>query len=341
MVKGAVISLTLRQVAAHGDMKTKDLSSRWLRHGAEFVRISKLTAHFSESPFDRTPAGLLDFRGLHLRGDLSPEDRGLRQVKGADFTSSSFKHTAILGWTFVSCHFDKVDFVESVRLEDCAFKSCTFVGTKGGAFFPVRCRFEDCVFEDLKLSSKTAFIECNIDGGRFATKRLQVQFSGGTTIDRTVFSGELFQCGFEGIAFTAIPREPNGDLAPLRPEQVLNKMHQVDFSSAVLRKCGFAYCVDLSEIIPPSKTYNCVVYVNREFTLALQACIDLHFTNPDEREMANRLANMDYREDRFNKFRVAHIDDELKYQGQEFSSMFFSCICKAAEQTQTRIVGHQ
>lgn len=322
-----------------GKMKIPKLSNRWAENGIDLTRARQLTNDFSKSPFGKSPNGLLDFRGILYQGDPPKEIGSSQVVADGDFSSSRFKHVGIVGWTFTRCCFDSSEFSEAVRIEDCIFRDCSFRGIRGRSFFPVRCGFEDCIFENLKLSLKSGFIQCQISRGSFSSKRLQLQFAGGTMLEGTVFKGELHHCVFEGTSFSDLPRSISGELEALTPDLVRNKMRRVNFSAATIRKCEFAFGVDLSEIVPPLSESNCVVRVTQSFVSVLLAQIEEQFQISSERSLAIKLAKMEYREDPLNLFRVAHVEDELKYQGREFSSRFYDCICAAAAETSTRIGG--
>ncbi len=171
------------------------LKSRWKEKGLIVLKPFLLK---NESPFNQTEQGLLDFRGIELRGavnqvdvknvDLSFSVSTIGQLGGQSnfnnciffkmkyegslsgrFSNSSFQEVNLSNSTitgsFLSCDFTNANF-QKVRASEVVFDKCNFSKTKLKKASFYNCKFIECDFTNANFGGGSLggsiFDSCNL-----------------------------------------------------------------------------------------------------------------------------------------------------------------------------------
>jgi len=162
----------------------------------------------------RMPAG--KFRGgpfVDLHGVFA---------EGLDFSGRHFEHLSTDGSTFIDCDFSRCRF-ETGYLDNSrqsVFRRCRFDRSNLKKLLPGPGRFEDCSFEEMKLTDWWP--------------------------DSAEFIGCRFSGRFVGLYLAGTPQFPNDTPDRLIPWRTRNEFHDNDFSRAELVFPDFRYGVPLS-----------------------------------------------------------------------------------------------
>ena len=217
--------------------------------------------------------GLADLRGFQFpspvvlneisgsAGPLSGRDR-VQRIKGREtlhritLADVDFSFAKVGGTFWENCTFERVKFREadlrSVRFAACNFKDVDFdqsnmentyhgttINSTNGTYERVTFRASNLV---RSVYSSPRFSNCD-----FSRARLDGVDFRGSRFERCKFAGRLNQVWFRGRFPDASPGEQEAlRRTGIDPASLVNPMHQVDFSDAVLDDCMFVNGIDLS-----------------------------------------------------------------------------------------------
>ena len=217
--------------------------------------------------------GLIDLRGFQFpsllllneisgsHGRLSGRDR-VQQIKGRltlrriTLADIDFSFAKVAGTFWENCTFERVKFrdanLQGVRFAACNFSDVDFdlsnmentyhgttLDSTNGTYERVTFRASNLVGS---MYSSPRFSHCD-----FSRARLDGVDFRGSRFERCKFAGRLYQVWFRGRFPDASPGEQDGlRRTGVDPASLVNLMHQIDFSDAVLDDCMFVNGIDLS-----------------------------------------------------------------------------------------------
>ena len=188
----------------------KPLRTRWTTEQTD-AAVLYILGETEEVPFDFTPEGMIDLRGLAVKGFFRPEGIALNNI------DLSYSHVAH-GLIFANSHIANVncDCLEGNWGDFCSdFTNVTFRSAKmkGSSFGGGGSRYFSCDFDQADISGsngfEAAFVECSFRSTRFSNSIMggccfkSCQFKG--SIERTIFGNSgtpVFEdCDFKEASF--------------------------------------------------------------------------------------------------------------------------------------------
>jgi uncharacterized protein YjbI with pentapeptide repeats len=330
-------------------MKRKELINRWNTKNLEKIIVSLKKGddfsliHGVEKHEDR-----LDLRGINFFFDKSENVIAKNNEYQISHSKRSIK--------FVNVKFSSIDFsfcdlrnsyFENCKFENCVFKqtnmkNCYIVSSSFYDSFFYKCNlsysflntnkgnnsgsFENVIFSNVNFSEsrfnfpiikKCEFIDCNLYATNFD----------GSQFEDCIFKGLVDSCWFRG--YSTLAHKPLINLfSSFKPEKIINKMENIDFSNAKLMGVNFSYSIDLSKCMFPD-TDNYILIKDLKNTF--EHC-KIEITTKWERkdaEMALLLINnIYYKEEKF-KQKTDFIDTfPVTTTDPRFDNKFFDLIRK-------------
>lgn len=224
-----------------------------------------------------------------------------------------FENCRFNGSTFKGARW--MSFGSSPAVTGCSFDGCVF---KNLTFSSAT--FKNCTFNELKKTSRLKFYACPLlENCHFSGEICKAQIDA-EAMKNCTFSGTLTDCMFEnsGLPDTPVPME---NIDCTQAELILCGIQNYDFSTVKVSK------------------NNCLARVTDELH---RRALEIAAQAAENREKLLDHVESDCRVHPQAPFHICHPDDLIrvgngKHYTPEFSRQLYDCICRAAEETHTRI----
>lgn len=326
---------------------SKKLKTRWETFNP--TQLLTITQYFSNSPFGLTENGLHDFRGLNVIFEKQINISEAFMVKNADFSGSEWKNIRL--WADENGNapiFENAQFADA-KFYDCTMKAVQYLSCNFDNTSLKYVQFSDCIFKDCqfhlkksKVAKLTFYNAKLIENCQFLGELCHISFYA-SNLKNCQFAGLLYLCRFEGIYENFLKYAEKNLYCP--PEEVENRMENVDFSQAELKECLFsAYCY-LDKVKVSDK--NCLIHITPEFydelCRLIQASDDLEYIEMNEERLdtvANEMlsdAKLFFKPHIQKPYTIVHREDfNFKHTSLQYSQYFYNLLCKASENTSVK-----
>lgn len=319
---------------------SKKLKTRWQAFDTHIDKIRELTCDFTQSPFGKTEAGLLDFRGIFIGIPLERPFTEVIHISNLSFIDVDFSGSHFRGVTFWSDEDKPQAVMKNVIFDESTLEN--YFGAKG--YLAKNCSFQKCKYRYVNFYFQAK--NCTFSGFNKSNK---VEFWSENLLENCTFEGKnanlnfydtpLKDCKFVGSFFSLKIAGISGDnfvkLTKTNREKtkkdVKNKMENIDFSEADILLPEFNQFLYLDSV-KPSKN-NCLVKKTADFYKEVLRLTEEKLGNTHE---LYKLFEWFCRPHPQTPYAMYHTDDWKDFS-PKIKAIYYQILTEATENTNVRI----